>query len=69
MILVCDTRQQPSETRDPLTRISWNTKKARANEARLESARLHKSIRGKASVSIYILALTLSRVLSEKVYS
>ncbi len=34
LILVRDTRRQPDETRDPLTRTSWTMKKSRANEAR-----------------------------------
>ncbi len=69
MILMRDTRWQPDVTRDPLTRTSWTAKKVRANEARHECPRLHESIRGEASVSIYILALALSRVLSARVYS
>ncbi len=56
------------ETQDPLTRTSQSLKKARANKERHEHLRLHKSIRGEASVSIYILALALSRVLSVRVY-
>ncbi len=39
-------RQLQDETRDPLTRTSWTTKKAKANKARYESSRLYKSIRG-----------------------
>ncbi len=62
-------RRQTDETQDPLTRISQTAKKVRANEARHERPRLQESIRGEASVSIYILALALSRVLSAKVYS
>ncbi len=62
LILVCDTRQQPGETRDPLTLTSWTTKNARH-----ERLGLHRSIRG--DVSIYILALALSRVLPARVYS
>ncbi len=69
LILACETRRQPGEMRDPLTWTSRTTKKARANEVRHEHLRLYKSIRGKASVSIYILALTLPRVLSVRVYS
>ncbi len=62
-------RRQPGETRDPLTRTSQTAKKARANEMRHERPRLYESIRSKVSVSIYILALTLSQVLSARVYS
>ncbi len=69
MIFAHDTRRQPGETRDPLTKTSQTAKKVRANEARHERPRLHKSIRGEASVSTYILALALSQVLSARVYS
>ncbi len=66
LIVAPDTRQQPGKTRDHLTPTSQTTKKAKANEARQEHARLHESIRGEASVSIYILAL-LSGSLGESV--
>ncbi len=69
LILVSDTRQQPGETQDPLTPISWTAKKVRANETSHEHRTLQESIQGEASVSIYILALALSRVLSARVYS
>ncbi len=69
MILVCDTRQQPGETRDLLTWTSRTAKKARVNEAIHEHPRLHESIRSEASVFIYILALALSQVFSARVYS
>ncbi len=70
LILVCDKRRQPGETRDPLTRTSGTTKKAKANVARHEERkRLHGSIQGETSVSIYIFTLAVSRVLSAKVYS
>ncbi len=36
LILVCDTRRQPSKTRDPFTWTSRTAKKARANEATRE---------------------------------
>ncbi len=46
LILACDTRQHPGETRDPLTRTSLTAKKARANEAKYKCWRLHESIQG-----------------------
>ncbi len=69
LILVCDTRQQPGVTQNPLTPTSRTTEIARANKARHEHPRLYDSIQGEASVSIYILALALSRVLLARVYS
>ncbi len=62
-------RRRPGETRDSLTHTSQTAKKVRADEARHKHSRLYKSIRGEASVSIYILVLALSRVLSARVYS
>ncbi len=52
-----------------LTRTSQSAKKERINEARQERPRLYESIRGEASVSIYIFAVALSRTLSMRVYS
>ncbi len=60
-------RRQPGETRDHLTRTSRTAKNARANEMRHEWLRLYESIRGEASVFIYILTLVLSWVLSASV--
>ncbi len=45
LILARDTRRQPCETWDPLTRTSQTAKNARANEVRPEHLRLHESIR------------------------
>ncbi len=45
LILARDMKRQPSETRDPLTRTSWTTKKVRANKGRHERIKLHESIR------------------------
>ncbi len=69
LILARDKRRQLGETRDPLTRTSRTAKRARGNDVRHECRKLHESIRGEASVSIYILTLVLSRILSARVYS
>ncbi len=58
----------PLRWHGPFIRTSRTTKKARVNEARHKCPRLHESIWGEASVSIYILSLTLSRVLLARVY-
>ncbi len=44
IILALDTRRQPGETQDPMTRTSQAAKKVRANEATHKLPRLPESI-------------------------
>ncbi len=66
-ILAHDTRRQPEETRDPLTRASRTAKKRDLNGVRHERQGYTRG--SKAKFSIYILALALSRVPSASVFS
>ncbi len=68
-IFAHDTRRQPSMTRDPLTRASWATKKAKPLQGETQAPRLHEKIQGEASVPIYIHALALPRVPSARACS
>ncbi len=68
LILARDMMWHPGEKCDPST---WTLQTAKRREITSEAwaPELHESIRGEASVFIYIVALVLSPIFSARVYS